>query len=83
MVQTLKLQTYLGANVERMVYPIFRFVELIEPDDEGRGWRAKVEPANEFIDNYEFKYLVIAAGKKVPLEGEKKNSYIMSEFPRW
>ena len=75
MVQTSKLQTYLGANIERMilmVYPIFRFVELIEPDDEGRGWRAKVEPANEFIDNYEFKYLVIAAGKKVPLEGEKR-----------
>ena len=68
MVQTSKLQNYLGANIERMilmvypVYPIFRFVELIEPDDEGRGWRAKVEPANEFIDNYEFKYLVIAAG---------------------
>ena len=49
---------------------LYRFVELIEPDEQGRGWRAKVEPANEFIDNYEFKCLIIAAGKKVPIEGK-------------
>ena len=54
----------------KSTYLFCRFVELIEPDEQGRGWRAKVEPANEFIDNYEFKCLIIAAGKKVPIEGK-------------
>ena len=59
-------------NFRFLKFHLFRFVELIEPDDQGKGWRAKVEPANEFLDNYEFTYLVIAAGKKVPLEGEQR-----------
>ena len=61
-----KVVLFLGV---RIVTPC-KFVELIEPDEQGRGWRAKVEPANEFIDNYEFKCLIIAAGKKVPIEGK-------------
>ena len=40
----------------------------------GRGWRAKVEPANDIIDNFEFKFLVIASGKNVPLEGFDRRS---------
>ena len=51
-----------------------KFIDLVEPDDQGRGWRAKVEPSNEAIDNYEFRFLVIASGKNVPLEGKKKYS---------
>ena len=38
----------------RMVTPC-KFVDLIEPDDEGRGWRVKVDPAEEFLDTYEFR----------------------------
>ena len=38
----------------RMVTPC-KFVDLIEPDDEGRGWRVKVDPADEFLDTYEFR----------------------------
>ena len=37
-----------------MVTPC-KFVDLIEPDDEGRGWRVKVDPTNEFLDAYEFR----------------------------
>jgi len=57
----------------RMVTPC-KFVDLIEPDDEGRGWRVKVDPADEFLDTYEFRFLVIASGKRVPIEGFDRRS---------
>jgi len=57
----------------RMVTPC-KFVDLIEPDDEGRGWRVKVDPTNEFLDAYEFRFLVIASGKNVPIEGFDRRS---------
>jgi len=57
----------------RMVTPC-KFVDLIEPDDEGRGWRVKVDPTNEFLDTYEFRFLVIASGKNVPIEGFDRRS---------
>jgi hypothetical protein len=41
-----------------MVTPC-KFVDLIEPDDEGRGWRVKVDPAEEFLDTYEFRLVMI------------------------
>ena len=57
----------------RIVTPC-KFVDLIEPDEEGRGWRAKIEPPNDFMDSYSFKFLVIASGKKVPIEGFDRRS---------
>ena len=42
----------------KMVTPC-KFVDLIEPDDEGRGWRVKVDPAEEFLDTYEFRLVMI------------------------
>ena len=42
----------------RMVTPC-KFVDLIEPDDEGRGWRVKVDPAAEFLDTYEFRWAMM------------------------
>jgi len=57
----------------RMVTPC-KFVDLIEPDDEGRGWRVKVDPSDEFLDTYEFRFLVIASGKRVPIEGFDRRS---------
>ena len=42
----------------RMVTPC-KFVDLIEPDDEGRGWRVKVDPAEEFLDTYEFRWAMM------------------------
>ena len=44
-------------------------MELIEPENGKNSWRAKVEPANDFIKNFEFNFLVIASGKNVPIEG--------------
>jgi cation diffusion facilitator CzcD-associated flavoprotein CzcO len=43
-----------------------KLVGLVEPDDEGKhGWMAKVEPETEFLKTYEFRFLVVAAGRKV------------------
>ena len=51
-------------------------MELIEPTSENgkNSWRAKVEPANDFITNFEFNFLVIASGKNVPIEGFNRQS---------
>ena len=49
-------------------------VELIEPDDKGSGWKAKVKPENELLANYEFKFLVVASGKNVAVEGFDRRS---------
>ena len=57
----------------RIITPC-KFVDLIEPDNEGRGWRAKIEPANEFMDAYEFRFLVVASGKNVAIEGFDRRS---------
>lgn len=57
----------------RIVTPC-KFVDLIEPDEEGRAWRARVEPSNDFISTYEFKFLVIASGKNVAIEGFDRRS---------
>ena len=51
----------------RIVAPS-KLVELIEPDEKGSGWRAKVSPENEIISNYEFKFLVVASGKNVAID---------------
>lgn len=57
----------------RIVAPC-SLVELIEPDDKGSGWRAKVKPENEILANYEFKFLVVASGKRVAIEGFDRRS---------
>ena len=33
-----------------------------------------MEPSNVFIENYEFNFLVIASGKRVPIEGFDRQS---------
>ena len=57
----------------RIVAPC-SLVELIEPDDKGSGWKAKVKPENELLANYEFKFLVVASGKNVAVEGFDRRS---------
>ena len=55
-----------------MIWPFI--VELIEPDEKGSGWRARVSPDNEMLNQYEFKFLVVASGKNVPIEGFDRRS---------
>uniref|UniRef100_A0A0K2SXM6 [F-actin]-monooxygenase MICAL1-3-like Rossman domain-containing protein n=1 Tax=Lepeophtheirus salmonis TaxID=72036 RepID=A0A0K2SXM6_LEPSM len=49
------------------------FDDLIEPTDSSR-WKAKVTPSGEFMDNFEFDFLIIASGKKVAIEGFNRRS---------
>ena len=49
-------------------------VELIEPDEKGSGWRARVSPDNEILNQYEFKFLVVASGKNVAIDGFDRRS---------
>ena len=50
------------------------FVDLIEPTESRKTWRAKVEPQNDFMENYDFDCLVVASGKNVPIEGFARQS---------
>ena len=50
------------------------FVDLIEPTESRKTWRAKVEPPNDFMEKYDFDFLVIASGRNVPIEGFARQS---------
>jgi hypothetical protein len=49
-------------------------LDVIEPDAEGRGWRAKTKPEVSSISDFEFNFLVIATGRQVPIEGFDRRS---------
>lgn len=57
----------------RIVTPA-KLVDLVEPNDEGKGWTAKITPSNEELESYEFNFLVVATGKRVPLDGFDRRS---------
>ncbi len=53
---------------------MFQILDVIEPDAEGRGWRAKTKPEVSSISDFEFNFLVIATGRQVPIEGFDRRS---------
>jgi len=56
-----KVCLLLGVRIEKNI----QFLDLIEPDGEGKGWTAKTNPEVSAISNYEFDFLVIGTGRQV------------------
>jgi hypothetical protein len=56
-----KVSLLLGIQIERNI----QFIDLIEPDADGKGWTAKTKPEVSAITNYEFNFLAIATGRQV------------------
>jgi len=67
----LKVSLLLGVEVFEGV----SFEDLIEPTDQETGWRAKVEPADHPVSQYEFDVLIGADGKRNTLAGFKRKEF--------
>lgn len=64
-----KVALFLGIRIECPVM----LTDLIEPHDD-LGWTAELSPAGTDLDTFEFDMVIIASGKRVPIEGFDRRS---------
>ena len=72
-----KVCLFIGIRVETQL----GLVDLREPHNDSKGeidktigWTAKLTPEGHELENFEFDMIVVATGKKVPLEGFNRRS---------